>query len=464
MPIDDFLSVTQPPPVGPEDLGVSPLGPAPQVPQAPQRKPQGVLEMIMRSLPVIAGAAMGPGAGTGLLRGTVDASDRQRAEQRQQQRDAMDQYRIEQQAYTQQAQQYEQTKRQREQILQQNLAALRNQVKDAPDKAAYDAYVEAFGNGLQGMGYRLDANWLRKAVPYVAPGVEKEALDLWTRWKDANQENFKADPSMAERSLVPFDRDGDGVPEQVSIADLGMIAGVIGRDSSGKPVTAKAGQVVATKTRKETILNQLVVKAKAEKKELTDELLADLNDEADRKVKSEELSEFKTRESYQEGLVRSRPEKTPPAATPATTPYASERAVRNLGAIDRLIPKVSRRTVGVGSLMQGVPESSARNFKAELDTLKANIAFGELTAMREASKTGGALGQVSERELALLESALGALDQGQSPQQFIQQLNLIKASIQRWQQAVAGQGAAPAGGDEEWIRDASGRLVKRGPR
>lgn len=127
--------------------------------------------------------------------------------------------------------------------------------------------------------------------------------------------------------------------------------------------------------------------------------------------------------------------------TPVTSEYAAERARRTVESVDALLGKVNNWTVGYGSMLSGVPESDARNFKAELDTLKANIAFNELTAMREASKTGGALGQVSNVELALLESALGALDRAQSPQQFREQLIKIRDSVKRWQDAQVQQGS-----------------------
>lgn len=117
------------------------------------------------------------------------------------------------------------------------------------------------------------------------------------------------------------------------------------------------------------------------------------------------------------------------------SPYMQERNTRNRESIDALIGKVSRWTTGAGSLLANLPETDARNFAAELDTLKANIAFGELTAMREASKTGGALGAVSERELRLLESTLGALDTGQSPENLKAQLAKIRDSVDRWEQA-----------------------------
>lgn len=120
------------------------------------------------------------------------------------------------------------------------------------------------------------------------------------------------------------------------------------------------------------------------------------------------------------------------------SPYSQERATRTIQSVDELLGKVSRWTTGVGSMAASLPETGARNFKAELDTLKANIAFNELTAMREASKTGGALGAVSEKEMQLLQSALGALDQGQSPDNIAAQLGKIKESVQRWQAAAGG--------------------------
>ena len=114
--------------------------------------------------------------------------------------------------------------------------------------------------------------------------------------------------------------------------------------------------------------------------------------------------------------------------------YTEEMKNRTLESVDELLAQVNPYTVGFGVLVKGIPTSQARSFAAQLDTLKANIAFGELTAMREASKTGGALGQVSDREGKLLANALGALDQGQSPEQFKAQLEKIKICINKWTQ------------------------------
>lgn len=80
---------------------------------------------------------------------------------------------------------------------------------------------------------------------------------------------------------------------------------------------------------------------------------------------------------------------------------------------------------GWQSMFPSIPGGDAKNFEALLDTLRSKTAFGTLQAMRDASKTGGALGAVSEKELKLLESNLAALDKAQSPEQFKAQLEAI---------------------------------------
>lgn len=133
------------------------------------------------------------------------------------------------------------------------------------------------------------------------------------------------------------------------------------------------------------------------------------------------------------------------ASAQGPSPYAKERAARTVQSVDELMGKVGGMTAGWGSLMSAIPETQARDFAAELDTLKANVAFNELTAMREASKTGGALGSVAVREMELLQSALGALDPGQSPANLKSQLQKVKDSIGRWESATSAtsQGATP---------------------
>lgn len=112
--------------------------------------------------------------------------------------------------------------------------------------------------------------------------------------------------------------------------------------------------------------------------------------------------------------------------------------------------RVSNLTVAFGSLGSFMPGSPQLDFAADLETLKADIGFGILNQMRAASKTGGALGQVSERELAFLQATLGSLNQKQSVANFNKNLDKIEASIAKWVDAVeeAGGFTKTIGGSE----------------
>lgn len=103
--------------------------------------------------------------------------------------------------------------------------------------------------------------------------------------------------------------------------------------------------------------------------------------------------------------------------------------------IDEASELISGFSAGMGSLLDAIPATQARNLKARLETVRANIGFDKLNEMRQTSPTGGALGQVTERELAFLQSVRGSLDTGQSPEQLRQTLMEIKESLERLREA-----------------------------
>lgn len=80
---------------------------------------------------------------------------------------------------------------------------------------------------------------------------------------------------------------------------------------------------------------------------------------------------------------------------------------------------------GWGSYLNWVPESAARDVSAKLETISSIVAFSRLQEMRDNSKSGGALGQISNLELTLLSSTLGSLAQNQSPEAFMQNLRRV---------------------------------------
>ena len=84
---------------------------------------------------------------------------------------------------------------------------------------------------------------------------------------------------------------------------------------------------------------------------------------------------------------------------------------------------------GVTGAFPDIPGSAAADARAKLESLRAQVGFGVLQDMRNNSKTGGALGQISDRENVLLQNALDALATSQSEEQIKKSLaNIIKYS------------------------------------
>jgi len=77
-----------------------------------------------------------------------------------------------------------------------------------------------------------------------------------------------------------------------------------------------------------------------------------------------------------------------------------------------------------GTFMGRTPNltNKATGAQAQLNSIKSQIFQSSLQAMREASKTGGAVGNVSDREGDKLERTLAALDQAQGTADFKKQL------------------------------------------
>lgn len=70
---------------------------------------------------------------------------------------------------------------------------------------------------------------------------------------------------------------------------------------------------------------------------------------------------------------------------------------------------------GLAALLTSkVPGTTGYQVARLLDTIKARAGFDALGNMRAASPTGGALGAITERELAFLQSVMGSLEQVQS--------------------------------------------------
>lgn len=115
--------------------------------------------------------------------------------------------------------------------------------------------------------------------------------------------------------------------------------------------------------------------------------------------------------------------------------------VEDIGrAVDRIKADPTMTTGMFGSLLANWAGSEAHSVSKLLDTVKANAGFDRLQAMREASPTGGALGAVTERELSLLQSAIGNLEQSQNADDLVFNLKRVQ---QIYDEIVNGPGGAP---------------------
>ncbi len=92
-----------------------------------------------------------------------------------------------------------------------------------------------------------------------------------------------------------------------------------------------------------------------------------------------------------------------------------------------------------GAALSNIPGTDAYTLSNRLDTIRANIGFDKLQAMREASPTGGALGQVSEMENRLLQAVYGSLNQAQTATE----LRRVLDQVQNTYNEIIHQGIPP---------------------
>lgn len=107
----------------------------------------------------------------------------------------------------------------------------------------------------------------------------------------------------------------------------------------------------------------------------------------------------------------------------------AQRAIVN-DDIDRVVTEMTNNpwfTSGAGAALTAwAPGSPGQAVAEKLKTIGANVGFDKLQAMREASPTGGALGQVSDFENRQLQAILGSLEQSQQADDILYNLKRLK--------------------------------------
>ncbi len=437
-------------PMDPSALGLSPVGPAPERPTLGGQKPDSLAQIVRLAMLGLA-AGMGPGRGTGLAQGMVLADQRRQQQQLQQDRIALQDYQIARSDWEQQQRQAAQEADRRGRVLMSALSNLERDLDATKSSADAERVYQMYGAALSAQGYRgYDPESLKRK--FKNPDRKARAMKV----VDAYMKNpvwvkvYESDPDAALEATVDLDGVGVTMREAMEIAGSGMINRKTGKAlvPPAKP-TPRPKQIFVTRGGRVVPIEE----GTAQPGDVPyDPVAARQGAGGDGGKRPKQI--FVVRNGVvtpiEEGTAQpgdrpySASSANPQAADDAQATYGQERGRRIVESIDELLPQVSRWTVGIsGALLGNVPESEARSFRAQLDTLKSNIAFNELTEMRAASKTGGALGNVSDTETRLLQNALGALDQAQSPNDFARQLRKIRASLLRWEEAKKKAGVVP---------------------
>ena len=108
-----------------------------------------------------------------------------------------------------------------------------------------------------------------------------------------------------------------------------------------------------------------------------------------------------------------------------------------LDAVDDALGLTDEYWAATYDLGKFVPLTDSRSLENYVKEIQANLAFDKLQNMRDNSKTGGALGQVSNIELELLKSSLSALDPADA--NFAKQLQKVRRHYETFKAALLGQ-------------------------
>lgn len=110
----------------------------------------------------------------------------------------------------------------------------------------------------------------------------------------------------------------------------------------------------------------------------------------------------------------------------------STAALNRLGEQVNLVKNSNlSRITGLAGALPNIPGSAGADAQARLDSLKSQVGFSVIQALKDAAKTGSSgLGQITEREHVYLQQQLGNLDKAQSETEIRRVLGDIEKFVE----------------------------------
>ena len=123
---------------------------------------------------------------------------------------------------------------------------------------------------------------------------------------------------------------------------------------------------------------------------------------------------------------------------------AREAAATKTASLDNLDNAISdlmkhpglKSAVGMGSVLPAIPETQQADAIAQIENLGSRAAIQAINDMRAMSKSGGAVGQVSEKEWPKLEAAYSNLKRNQSYKQYTKNLHKFQDQVRQSRKLV----------------------------
>lgn len=262
-----------------------------------------------------------------------------------------------------------------------------------PDPRVGDMLV-AYGQSLQGERASLNPTW----------GEDAEGNPILVQITD-----------QGARTIAPPEGVNRWLPSNVMQVKQGdqtsLVEGRTGRTVTSLPINVSPDQQPELKGQQQTAVNNANIAAIGP--------TAAVKAPADASVAAAVTTATEQARSQEEKRVSFPKVKSAMLSEKANHVFVTE-------TIDDAI-EMADKAAGMSALGSIIPESDAKELNGLLTTIKSNIGFAKLKEMREQSKTGGAMGNLTEREFDNLVAIAGNLEQSGKPKTLKRNLARLKA-------------------------------------